>query len=214
MKIVYIIYLLIIAVLLIFSAIFSVIIYTLPSYIKLRKKGITTIRDNISTISDAIAYLQDKGLKEWELVKEAQKLVCEKMEYSRRNNWDSSERAFARGMGYCQQQAEALLIILKSQGIDARLVQCMKNKFPPKKIHEYYSQGGMCGHVWLRVKIANEEKDVCPGNINNEPGIIHFIVIGKVTNYSGIMKVLGNLGSALMNIVWDKAAKKKMRNMN
>lgn len=163
----------------------------------------------MSTIKDAVVYLKNKELKEWELVKEAQKLVAEKMEYSRRNNWDTPEKAFARGMGYCQQQAEALKSILNEVGIDARLVQCTKNMFPPKKIHEYRSEGGICGHVWLRVRINDKEKDVCPGNINNEPGKIHFKVIGKVTNYSGIIKILGHIGSAFMNTVWDKKAKKK-----
>lgn len=194
---------------LMFFIICSLIAYTLLPYIKLRDKGITTIRDNVSTIKDAVVYLKNKELKDWELVKEAQRLVAEKMEYSRRNNWDTTEKAFARGMGYCQQQAEALKSILKEVGIDARLVQCTKNMFPPKKIHEYYSGGGICGHVWLRVRINNEEKDVCPGNISNEPGKIHFKVKGKVTNYSGIIKIFGHLGSAFMNTVWDKKAKRK-----
>jgi len=189
----------------------ALIIYTLPPYIKLRHKGIATIRGNVSTIEDAAAYLKNKDLKEWELVKEAQRLVAEKMEYSRRNNWDTADRAFARGMGYCQQQAEALKHILKEVGIDARLVQCTRNMFPPKKIHEYYSEGGICGHTWLRVRINGEEMDVCPGNINNEPGKIHFEVRGKITNYSGIIKVFGHLGSALMNTVWDKKAKRKAK---
>lgn len=184
-------------------------IYSLPPYIKLRNRGVTSIRDNVVTIHDAVVYLRNKELKEWILVKEAQKLVAEKMEYSRRNNWDTTEKAFARGMGYCLQQADALRIILLELGVQARLVQCTRNIFPAKKIHEYYSKGGTCGHVWLRVRINGEEKDVCPGNINNEPGVIHFKINGKVTNYSGIIKILGHIGSAYMNTVWDKKEKKK-----
>ena len=196
---------------LIVLTVFTIIMYTLPAYIKLRKSGIRTIRGQVSTIEDAVKYLRHTKLAGWGLVTEAQRLVAEKMEYSRRNNWDSPKRAFARGMGYCQQQAEALLTILRELGFDARLVQCTKNMFPPKKIHEYQSPGGMCGHVWLRVRINGEEKDVCPGNIHNEPGVIHFKVLGKVKDYSGLIKILGHLASALMNTVWDKKASKTIR---
>lgn len=209
-NILYIIYIITSILVFMFLAICAAFIYSLPPYLKLRNRGVTSIRDNVVTIEDAVVYLRSKKLKEWVLVKESQKIVAEKMEYSRRNNWDTAEKAFARGMGYCLQQADALKIILLEFGIDVRLVQCMKNTFPPKKIHEYYSEGGTCGHVWLRVRINGEEKDVCAGNINNEPGVVHFKINGKVTNYSGIIKILGHIGSAYMNTVWDKKDKKKV----
>ncbi len=128
------------------------------------------------------------------------------MEYSRRNSWDTPEQAFRRGMGYCLQQAEALKLILDQFQIQSRLVQSSKNLFPPQRIHEYQTRGGLCGHAWLEVTLGNETKFVCPGNLQNQPEEIHFQILGRVTAYRGFFKFLGHCGSALLNTYWDQQA--------
>lgn len=162
--------------------------------------------NGIETIIEAVAYLQGCHLEGWELVEKAQKLVAAKMEYSRRNSWDTPEQAFRRGMGYCLQQAEALRLILEQLNIPSELVQSSKNLFPPKKIHEYETEGGLCGHAWLEVTLGAEKKYVCPGNLQNQPGKIHFQILGRVTPYRGFFKFLGHCGSALLNTYWDRQA--------
>ena len=196
-------------------SIIMIFLYSFPAYFRLRGCKKQTILGEVCAIEDAINYLKkaDK-LEGWDLVAAAQSIVNQKMEYSRRNNWDSPRRAFARGMGYCWQQAEALKMILDGLGIESRLVQSARNLFPPKKIHEYESKGGYCGHAWLKVNINGVEKDVCPGHPENKPGKIHFVIAGKVSDYKGIIKYLGHLGSVLMNRYWDRRALAELRKIN
>lgn len=87
------------------AVIFGVValyLYTLPGLRRLPKDKARSL-NGITTIDDAVRYLRGAGKTDWELVAEAQRLVNAKMEYSRRNGWDTPGRAFRRGMGYCQQ---------------------------------------------------------------------------------------------------------------
>jgi hypothetical protein len=147
-------------------------VYTLPGLRRLPKAKQRSL-DGVTTIDDAVRHLQNSGKTGWGLVAAAQTLVNAKMEYSRRNGWDTAPRAFQRGMGYCQQQATALLLILRQLGIAARPVQALRCKFPPARIHEYWDPGGISGHMWLVVSIGGVEKDVCPGHSDNAPGKVH-----------------------------------------
>jgi hypothetical protein len=81
--------------------------YTLPAVVRLPKEKERAL-NGITTIDDAVRYLQNTGKTGWALVVAAPKMVNAKMEYSRRNGWDSPSHAFRGGMGYCQQQAAAL----------------------------------------------------------------------------------------------------------
>ena len=161
--------------------------YTLPGLRRLPKQKERSL-NGITTIDDAVKYLRSTNKVGWELVTAAQKLVNAKMQYSRRNGWDSPQRAFRRGMGYCQQQASALLIILRRLGIEAYPVQALRNQFPPKPLHEYWDPGGISGHMWLVVTIDGVEKDVCPGHPDNEPGKVHFTRLSPRTNYGPVMQ--------------------------
>ncbi|MBL8968429.1 MAG: hypothetical protein JNG85_15600 [Spirochaetaceae bacterium] len=188
-------------------------LYSLPAYLRQRKTAPVALvlgdgPVRIATIAEAIAWLRGRGLPGLELVREAQRLVAAKMIYSRRNNWDTAERAFASGAGYCQQSAGALLLILRGLDLEARMVQCVRNEFPPRDLHEYRTAGGTCGHAWLRVRVAGEEFDVCPGDPANEPGKIHFRILGRVTPYRGLARVFGHFGSALLNTWWDRRARR------
>ena len=138
-------------------------------------------------------------------------LVNAKMEYSRRNGWDTASRAFQRGMGYCQQQAMALLLILRKLGIVARPVRALRCKFPPARIHEYWDPGGISGHMWLIVSIDGVEKDVCPGHPDNAPGKVHFEVLSRTMAYGLVMRLFGHIGSMILNMHRDNAALCAMR---
>lgn len=151
------------------------------------------------TIDDAIRVCRETGLTGWELVKFAQSLVNRRMPYSYFNSYDFLEKAFERGMGYCWQQSGALNIILKRLGFDSRLVHSVRNEFPDVLREGVTIHIGVSGHVWCRVRIGSDEKDVCPGSADNIPGKTHFKPLGKVYNYRGPIVLLGYLGSAGIN---------------
>ena len=52
----------------------------------------------------------------------ARELVANRMEYCRRNSFDSPARAFERGYGFCTQQAYALAELLRLLGVEAKVV--------------------------------------------------------------------------------------------
>lgn len=189
-------------------AVVALYLYTLPALRRLPKHKEQS-RNGITTLDDAVAYLRNSGKTGWDLVAAAQALVNAKMDYSRRNGWDTPARAFRRGMGYCQQQATALLIILRKLGIDAHPVQALRCSFPPKQIHEYMDPGGISGHMWLTVTIDGVTKDVCPGHAENVPGKIHFTVLSRRTTYGPILRMLGHIGSMIVNVARDNGALKR-----
>jgi len=180
-------------------------LYTLPALRRLPKAKEQSF-NGVTTIDDAVRYLRNTGKTGWALVAAAQKLVNAKMEYSRRNGWDTPARAFRRGMGYCQQQATALLIILHTLGIEALPVQAFRCQFPAATIHGYHDPGGISGHTWLVVTIDGVEKDVCPGHPENAPGKVHFEVLSRKRAYGPVMRLFGHIGSIIINVQRDNAA--------
>jgi len=162
------------------------------------------------TIKDAIAACQASGLTGWDLASHTQALVCAQMTYSYDNSFDFPLRAFARGKGYCWQQAGALNLILRGLGFESRLVHAMRNRFPDVVRGGKLVHIGVSGHAWCRVTIDGVEKDLCPGNPANRPGVIHFEPLSAVRNYSGPIVVFGYLGSAWIN--WKRG--RRFRFMN
>ncbi len=145
----------------------------------------------IVTVEDAIDVCRKTGLEGWALVEYAQKLVAEKMEYSYCNSWDMPKKAFAKGRGYCGQQAGALNAILSGLGLESRLVHAIKNYFPEEDLYS--------GHVWLRVRIGDTDLDVCPGDIDNHPGAVHFQSTSPVKNWNPFIAFFSYFGSAWIN---------------
>jgi hypothetical protein len=180
-------------------------LYTLPALSRL-PKGKSRALQSVVTIDDAVRDLRSSGLTGWALVTAAQKLVNAKMEYSRRNGWDTPSQAFRRGMGYCQQRAAALLIILHKLGIVARPVHALRCRFPSTTIHDYHEPSRISGHMWLVVTVDGVEKDVCPGHPDNVPGKVHFEVLSRKSSYGSIMQCLGHIGSMIVNVQRDNAA--------
>jgi hypothetical protein len=112
------------------------------------------------------------------------------MQYCRRNSFDPAPKAFARGYGYCQQQAFALAGILTALGIEARVVQAFKNRFP---------DGNVGGHAWVRVTLGGEQRDIDSLHYDAQAGVIDFTPLTKIQDYSPLERVVFGWGSAAVN---------------
>ena len=148
----------------------TIYLLTLPLLRRLPKQDRVSM-DGITTIDDAVKVCRRTQLQGWDLVAYAQNLAAKKFTYSRLNTWDTPSRAFERGMGYCEQQALALKKIDDKLGIETRPVFAFRCKFPAKVVDGVNWPGGISGHAWLRVRIGDEERDVCPGSVKNTPGV-------------------------------------------
>lgn len=155
--------------------------------------------NGIVTISDAVNACRQSGLKDWELAAYAQSLVAHKMSYSRTNPWDSPETAFQQGQGYCMQQAQALEKIYQGLGIPCRLVYADECRFWSTD----FTHTVVISHAWLKVKINGEEKDVCPGSVNNFPGFTDFDVLKGERNLKTPFRPLTHIAFVLGNISRD-----------
>jgi hypothetical protein len=114
-------------------------------------------------------------------------------------------------MGYCEQQALALKHIYDGLGIETRPVFALRCIFPAKTVDDMPWPGGISGHAWLKVKIAGEERDVCPGSLTNTPGVTHFQVLSKVHTWYPWLRPFTHLGSSLANIQRDMAARRNVK---
>jgi hypothetical protein len=166
--------------------------------------------DGITTIDDAVEACRRTKLQGWDLVAYAQNLAAKKFTYSRLNTWDTPSRAFERGMGYCEQQALALKKIYDKLGIETKPVFCMRCKFPAKVVDGVNWPGGISGHAWLKIKIGDEERDVCPGSVNNTPGMTNFEVLSKVLNWYPLLRPFTHVGSSIENIRRDMIAQRSL----
>ncbi len=151
------------------------------------------------TITEAIAQCKATGLAGWPLVEYAQRLVAGAMEYSWFNSFDMPDKAFEKGQGYCWQQAGALNLILKGLGLDSRLVHAIRNSFPETIRDGVTLPAMVSGHVWCRVQVDGQEKNVCPGRESNRPSVMHFKPLSKVKSFKGPIVVFSYLGSAAIN---------------
>jgi hypothetical protein len=160
--------------------------------------------EGVTTLEQAINLCRRSGLEGWELVAFAQNLAARKFSYSRLNSWEAPARAFERGRGYCQQQAQALKKILDGLGIEAKLVYALRCQFPAKEVDGFYCPAGISSHTWLRVRLANreeeKEKEVCCGATTNRPGQVHFQILSKVHPLPGWLLPFSQFGSAIENI--------------
>ena len=173
--------------------------FTARSVRLLPKAGRTTL-DGVTTVDDAVAECRASGLSGLALAAYAQRLTARKYCCSRRNPWDSWERTFERGMGYCLQMTMALKLIYDRLGIEARPVQSLRCRFPPSVVHGVPQPSCVSGHMWLRVRIDGADYDVCPGDQDNTPGIIHFQVLAPVRTVPAWLIPVLHLFSAAENV--------------
>ena len=181
------------------AGVVAIYLLTISLLRRLPKPGRVSM-DGITTIEDAVEACRRTHLQAWDLVAYAQNLAARKFTYSRLNTWETPSRAFERGMGYCEQQALALKRIYDRLGIESRGVLAFRCAFPPGMIDGIPWPGGVTAHAWLRVRIADEELDVCPGSVNNRPGVTHFEVLSEVRTWHSWLRPFTHLESSIENI--------------
>jgi hypothetical protein len=113
-------------------------------------------------------------------------------------------------MGYCEQQALALKKIYDRLGITARPVFSLRCKFPAKIVDGVPWPGGVSGHAWLRVRIADQELDVCPGSVSNRPGVTQFEILWKARTWHVWLRPFTHVGSSIENIRRDMLARRRL----
>jgi hypothetical protein len=142
-------------------------------------------------ISEAANSLRNTDVHGWALVKKATSLVHNRMKYCRRNSFDHYEKAFERGYGYCQQNAYALKTLLTKLGLQARVVQSFRNRFP---------NGKEGSHAWVEVTIDGERRYV-DGIFTGDDGVPTFTPLGRVYPYTKWFRVLAGWGSIPVNAI-------------
>ena len=196
---------------LIFISIGSVVgalvsLLTLPLLRRLPKQSHVSM-NGIMTLDDAVEACQQTHLHGWALVEYAQSLVARKFTYSRLNTWDTPARAFERGMGYCEQQTLALKYVYDKLDIKSKPVFALRCKFPPRVIDGMPWFGGVSGHTWLRVRVGGKAVNVCPGSVNNTPGVTQFEILSRVHTWRPWLRPFTHLGSSIENIRRDIMAR-------
>jgi transglutaminase-like putative cysteine protease len=163
-------------------------LYALPATLSLprgRRPGIEEL-----TLAEAARQLEVTAKTGMALAEAARALVGERMQYCRRNSFDSPARAFERGYGYCTQQAYALVDLLARLGIEAKAVYAFRNRFP---------DGTVGGHTWVRVALGGEEWDLDPLFQDEVMGQITFTPLSSVRDHRPLFKWLTMLGEAAVN---------------
>jgi hypothetical protein len=187
----------------------TLFLLSIPLLRRLPKPGRVSM-DGITSIEDAVEACRQTKLQGWDLVAYAQQLVARKFIYSRLNTWETPSQAFERGMGYCEQQALALKKIYDRLGITVRPVFSLQCKFPAKVVDGIRWPGGVTGHAWLRVRIADRELDVCPGSVRNRPGITDFEILREPLTWHPWLRPFTHVGSSIENIRRDMMARRSL----
>jgi len=163
-------------------------VYALPAIISL-PSGIRPGLQEL-TIDEAVDSLKETGLRDMQLVESARKLVAQRMEYCRRNSYDSFDKAFRRGYGFCQQQAFALASILQKLGYSASPVQAYRTQFP---------DGNIGGHAWVSVHFNGGEYYIDPVYYDEENKEFTCIPRSEITGFSPFFRLLSGWGAATIN---------------
>jgi hypothetical protein len=121
------------------------------------------------------------------------------MKYSYTNSFDLPCKALEKGYGYCWQQASVLNCILKKLGFESKLVYATQNTFPEKLYNGVVVKEHISGHVWCKVRCGRINGDVCPGNIDNRFGKVHFKPISKIRTWNVFVSFFSYWGSAVVN---------------
>ena len=171
-----------------FAILIGVPLYAIPATLSLPsgpRPGVEEI-----TIEQAAQQLKETGKIGWTLVEATRALVAERMEYSRRNSFDPTGRAFERGYGYCMQHAYALTSLLTELGFDAKVVHAFQNRFP---------DGEVSAHAWVSVRVNDETRYIDSLFYDEQAGELDFTPLSKVLDVSPALKLLTFWGGAAVN---------------
>ena len=126
------------------------------------------------TVADLVKGSRSSGLDGWELVDRATALVHEAFDhYSAWHLWESPETALAHGRGSSVQVNRVLARVLGELGFDVAVVHAARVRFGR---HPWWH----AGHVWVRVTIAGDERDVCAMTLGNSAGNVAFTPLTEV----------------------------------
>ena len=163
-------------------------LYALPATLSLpggQRPGVKKL-----TIPQAADQLRESGERGWSLVEAARALVGQRMQYCRRNSFDSAARAFERGYGYCMQHAYALAHLLAQLGFETKVVQAFRNRFP---------DGNITSHAWVSVTVDGETRYVDPLFYDAQAGAIDFTPLSEVLDISPTFKAFTWWGAPAVN---------------
>lgn len=142
------------------------------------------------TLAEAADLLKGTGKKGADLAEAARALVADRMQYCRRNSFDSPARAFQRAYGYCTQQAYALTDLLARLGIEAKPVYAFRNRL---------ADGRVAGHTWVRVTLDGNERDIDSLHYDADTGELTFVPLTTVRDHTPLFKWVTKWGEAAVN---------------
>jgi len=142
------------------------------------------------TLAQAADQLRASKRTGWQLVEAARALVARRMDYSRRNSFDTAARSFERGYGYCTQQAFALAELLGRLGFEAQVVHAFQNKFP---------DGSLGAHAWVSVTVDRETRYIDSLFYEPQAGEISFTPVSDVLGISPVFKLFAWWGATAVN---------------
>lgn len=142
------------------------------------------------TIAQAAQQLRESGKEDWSLVEAARTLVAERMQYSRRNSFDPTEKAFERGYGYCMQHAYALTTLLIDLGFEAKVVHAFQNRFP---------DGEVTAHAWVSVRLNDEIRYIDSLFYDEQAGKLAFTPVSEVLEIGPAFKMVTVWGGTAVN---------------
>ena len=163
-------------------------LYSVPATLSLaagQRPGVEEL-----TLAEAATQLERTGKSGLTLVEAARALVGDRMQYCRRNSFDSPEKAFERGYGFCTQQAYALADLLERLGFEARTVHAFRNRF---------ADGTVSGHTWVRVTIDGVQLDVDSLLCDAQTGDLTFTPLSRVLNHTPLFRLMTAWGEAAVN---------------
>lgn len=94
-----------------------------------------------------------------------------------------------RERGYCAQYNGALADVLRHLGFDCRLVHAFR-------VRMLGDPSWRMGHVWVRVRIGGEFRDVCAGTPGTGAGAVGFVPLTRVWGFGRAMRGLTTVGMA------------------
>jgi hypothetical protein len=163
-------------------------LYALPATLSLpsgQRPGVEKL-----TIRQAAHRLRVSGKMGWRLVEAARALVSERIQYCRRNSFDSANKAFERGYGYCVQHAYALTHLLTALGFNAEVVHAFRNRFP---------DGQVTSHAWVSVKLDGETRYIDSLYYDVEAEQLAFTPLSEVQGLSPLFKTFTWWGATAVN---------------
>ncbi|MGJ6980197.1 hypothetical protein ACSDQ9_06655 [Aestuariimicrobium soli] len=127
-----------------------------------------------ATADDLVREARSSGLEGWELVDRANDLVHGAYDhYSAWHLWESPATSLAHGRGSSVQVNRVLAQVLTALGFEVELVHAARVRFGR---HPWWH----AGHLWARVTIAGEQRDVCAMTEGNRAGRVAFTPLTEV----------------------------------